>query len=58
MQCEGALIEGYANLMLKNYKQAFEVPAKRANKGQKPAPAVCRLDQIQALRVSHGQEGL
>jgi len=25
MQCEGALIEGYANLMLKNYKQAFEV---------------------------------
>jgi tetratricopeptide (TPR) repeat protein len=24
-QCEGALIEGYANLMRKNYKQAFEV---------------------------------
>jgi lipopolysaccharide biosynthesis regulator YciM len=51
LQCDAGLIEGYANLMLKNYKQAFDVLQTADTKAKALKPP--SLDTLESQRNSY-----
>jgi tetratricopeptide (TPR) repeat protein len=55
LQCDGALIEGYGNVMLKNYKQAYSILLAASEKSKKLSmpPA----DSMDSKRTRHRRSG-
>jgi tetratricopeptide (TPR) repeat protein len=51
MQCDAGLIEGYANLMLKNYKQAFDILEAADGKAKAYAPP--SADSLESQRNTY-----